>query len=669
MAKQDGGISIGGGGVDVTSLLSRALNCLRQHRGQEAADFLNQALEAESDNPEVHHLTGLLYQQQGMLNEARAFLERAAEWAPENPNYHLNLGVTMADLGETDAAIACFRTAIDRRPDYAFAYGNLGISLTRKGDVPAALDAFEEAIALQPDYPQAQQGLGEVLGRVLTEANEPGIEAALVRAFRSILCDHANLAPAAARQLELKYDLPEGRGGIDASDSLLVQYLTKCINISVPLEVFLTGARRNLLLAGTDALDDKDQALAALLAQQCFLNEYVWFRDDDEKAAVAALRDRLDGALGANPDMDAVRAALLLVAMYGPLNTLAGGSTLAHLDGARLGEAIAPIVQMTVCDYLEETRLKDTIPTVGAITDTTSRAVRGMYEENPYPRWVHAPKRVHSALATALRRAFPHFTLPDFLGAPLNVLIAGCGTGQQVVNTVARTPPGSRVTALDLSKASLAYAMRMARKLGIKDVAFIQADILDLHDLDGTFDLIESVGVLHHMKRPVDGIRALAERLRPGGLLRLGLYRKRGRAAVDRCHHLIAAEKIGAEPDDIARFRHRLIHDPPVGDFTKILEPMDFFCTSMCRDFLFHVQEECYTPKRLKDELASIGLAFIGFEGLEETGLEETYAGKFPDDTAKTDLNNWEALEQTWKDLPAGYIFWCQKPGNESGFK
>jgi len=100
MVERGGGITIGGGGVDVASLLNRALSCLQQGLGQEAADLLNQALEADPRNPEAQHLTGILYQQQGMHAEARAFLERAVEWAPGNPSYQLNLGVTLADLGE-----------------------------------------------------------------------------------------------------------------------------------------------------------------------------------------------------------------------------------------------------------------------------------------------------------------------------------------------------------------------------------------------------------------------------------------------------------------------------------------------------------------------------------------------------------------------------------------
>jgi 2-polyprenyl-3-methyl-5-hydroxy-6-metoxy-1,4-benzoquinol methylase len=62
--------------------------------------------------------------------------------------------------------------------------------------------------------------------------------------------------------------------------------------------------------------------------------------------------------------------------------------------------------------------------------------------------------------------------------------------------------PNCKVTAVDLSRASLAYAQRKTNELGIISIKYLQADILNLGELGQEFDIIESAGVLHHMTIP-----------------------------------------------------------------------------------------------------------------------------------------------------------------------
>ncbi len=45
------------------------------------------------------------------------------------------------------------------------------------------------------------------------------------------------------------------------------------------------------------------------------------------------------------------------------------------------------------------------------------------------------------------------------------------------------------------------------------------------HSRPESFDLVYSLGVLHHLEDPLAGVRALAKLVRPGGELRLYVYR------------------------------------------------------------------------------------------------------------------------------------------------
>ena len=104
-----------------------------------------------------------------------------------------------------------------------------------------------------------------------------------------------------------------------------------------------------------------------------------------------------------------------------------------------------------------------------------------------------------------------------------DILIAGCGTGQHSITTAARFK-SSKVLAIDLSLSSLAYAKRKTEELAIKNIDYMQADILDLGQLNKQFDIIESVGVLHHMDNPMEGWKVLTDCLKPDGLMLIGLY-------------------------------------------------------------------------------------------------------------------------------------------------
>ena len=126
-------------------------------------------------------------------------------------------------------------------------------------------------------------------------------------------------------------------------------------------------------------------------------------------------------------------------------------------------------------------------------------------------------------------------------------MIAGCGTGQHVITTASKYK-NVRVYALDLSFNSLSYAKRKAMELGIKNINFIQGDILNINALNKKFDLIESVGVLHHMENPLEGWKLLKNYLKDDGLMLIGLYSEKARANISKIKFGIELEaRVGME--------------------------------------------------------------------------------------------------------------------------
>jgi SAM-dependent methyltransferase len=266
-------------------------------------------------------------------------------------------------------------------------------------------------------------------------------------------------------------------------------------------------------------------------------------------------------------------------------------------------------------------------------------------------------------LNNELRRMFPRarFTPMQDDGQP-EMLIAGCGTGSQPILTIQRFR-GVRVLAVDLSLNSIGYAIRKTLELGITNIEYAQADILELGEITRTFDIIACVGVLHHLADPLKGWRTLLSRLRPGGFMQLGFYSQLARRRVVKAREFIAARGYASTPDDIRRFRR----DLAVGDAGVELQWLsrfpDFYSTSECRDLVFHVQEHRLTLDQIDSFLCESGLHFIGFE-LDPIPLHH-YLMRFPGDPAGTNLRNWARYETDNPDTFAGmYQFWIQKPIN-----
>ena len=237
------------------------------------------------------------------------------------------------------------------------------------------------------------------------------------------------------------------------------------------------------------------------------------------------------------------------------------------------------------------------------------------------------------------------------------VLIAGCGTGQHSLGTSARFKD-SNVLAIDLSLSSLAYAQRKTDEFGIKNIKYMQADILDLGKINKQFDIIESAGVLHHMDNPMAGWKVLTDCLKPGGLMKIGLYSELAREHIVKIRDEISQQEIKASSREIRSFRDRLqrskeAHHKPV------IQSRDFFSMSTVKDLLFHVQEYRFTIPEIKDQLNNLGLHFCGFEANE---IISHFQRRNKDKDDLYDLDKWQAYEDANPRAFAGmYQFWCQK--------
>jgi len=239
----------------------------------------------------------------------------------------------------------------------------------------------------------------------------------------------------------------------------------------------------------------------------------------------------------------------------------------------------------------------------------------------------------------------------------INILIAGCGTGIQILE--ASRYSNCEITAIDLSNSSISYAKRKVDEYGMKNINFIEMDLLELTSLNQKFDLIECSGVLHHMNEPRKGLSNLFDVLEPEGFLKLGLYSKYARAEILKARKLIKEKDIKPNIDGIRNFRNDLLNGE-IKEVNEISNWSDFYSTSMCRDLCFHSHENCYSLIEIKKMLKVSNLEFLGFTLSKE--IKDKYQSDNKDIDSLKDLELWDKFEKlnpnSFREM---YQFWARK--------
>ncbi len=697
--------------------IDRATDALRAGDLRTADRSLRRVLKKAPRDPDALHLLGLVELRRDRPERAVVLIERAIEADPRPHFFHNNHGESLRASGRYDDALIAFGNALKLKPDYPEAHNGRGNALRDLGRTDEARDAYETALEHRPGWVPALTNLGalcaaddpeqallhydraERAGGTTAELDHRAgaalsalgrVEEAALRLARAVQAEPANLdyrrtlaralwglrfgetdpwfagfvaeaiadpriepEPLVIPALSLLEAIPEVRSALEGGDlptvdvPLLRALLSACVVPDPPLQRLVERLRRRTL----GAPDATDPRLAAAVALQCYDTDYV--ADCPEQSEVDALRARIEGA----PVLNArhLEPQLLALAAYQRLCELENAEDLAALEG--WSDAAKPVIEATLRGPLDDRLTAAEVPALTDISDAVSNEVRAHYEVNPYPRWRRGGAQPMRRLLEHLGRR-PGFQAPaDWPDTP-RVLVAGCGTGQQPVDLACAFPELS-ILAIDLSRASLAYAVRMAFHHGVADrIDFAQADLLATGVTEERFDLVESVGVLHHLADPLQGWRVLRGLTKPGGVMRIGLYSEKARALVVQAREAIADLGLEPTPADIRRFRHLVWEDPAYEHLRPLAYQRDFHDLSMCRDLLFHQHEHRFDIPTLRAHLETLDLRFLGFD-FRDIRVRARFEATHPDGWA--DLQAWDTFETQNPDVFRGmYQFYCQ---------
>ena len=636
------------------------------------------------------HVEAFNYQQAGYLKQAEKIYWQILQHNSDSAEVNHCLGTVLADQGKLADAIAFYQKALNLQPDYAEAHINLGLALLQEGAIAEAIGHHYKAVLLAPEESFYLKLFAICIRSVTFSSITPAIIQQIEKCFEIPDLGKNNLLGVTLNILKLDTEFQQvlDLANNQKVEDLRIEYQQDNFNFifenrllkfllrdtvlpSIKIEVFLVNLRRFLLedLIGFLAQEENiDRFLKTKfdficsLALQCFNKEYIFNLSENEAESINTVRLNIENSLteGKFQDFNLFELKLAVFSMYFPLGTLEHKDELLAIQDEKWSKPICPLIKRMLKDSEEEQKIKQEIEAITTIENPVSQSVRSQYEENPYPRWLSITRLPPKPISALIGSWFPHFKLSEeLIDRHLQILIAGCGTGREAA-TMALGCQDADVLAVDLSLSSLAYAIRMTRELKIENLSFKQADLLSLRSLSRQFHIISSMGVIHHLENPIDGLALLVDLLKPSGLLRLGVYSEKARQPVKAAREFIKKKGFKTTVKEMRQCRQEIMQNDEVDLFIDLKQFGDFFDFSSFRDLIFHVNEHCFTIPQIDRLLAQFGLRFIGFVLNDRT--KTAYREMFPEDTYMDNLELWDRFEDAHPNtFSSMYSFWCQK--------
>lgn len=214
----------------------------------------------------------------------------------------------------------------------------------------------------------------------------------------------------------------------------------------------------------------------------------------------------------------------------------------------------------------------------------------------------------------------------------VRILDAGCGTGS-ATDYLIHLNPEAEIVAVDISEKALEVAKERCKRSGVianhsQPISFHHLRLEDATTLPGEFDLINCVGVLHHLPEPEKGIQALAQKLAPSGLLHIFVYAELGRweiSLMQKAISLLQGDKRGDYRDGVKVGRDIFANLP---EHNRILKQekerwsLENHRDEAFADMYVHPQEIDYNVETLFNLIEASGLQFVGFSNPQYWNLE-----------------------------------------------
>lgn len=157
--------------------------------------------------------------------------------------------------------------------------------------------------------------------------------------------------------------------------------------------------------------------------------------------------------------------------------------------------------------------------------DAITQRVKSLYEKYPYP-YAGVKNALLKDLYALIYYTFSEAGVLESEFSRYSYLDAGCGTGQRILGLAEEFPEAS-FNCIDVTNHSLEIAKNQALKMGIENIDFKQDNIVAFM-ANKQFDVVSSVGVIHHLSEPEKGVQNLARALKDDGVMFIHVYHTYG---------------------------------------------------------------------------------------------------------------------------------------------
>jgi SAM-dependent methyltransferase len=242
-----------------------------------------------------------------------------------------------------------------------------------------------------------------------------------------------------------------------------------------------------------------------------------------------------------------------------------------------------------------------------SVTDQVAR----QYEAFPYPAF---DPQWDKYIAFGDPSIFSPLLWPE--GPPrknLRILVAGCGTVEAA--RYAFRNPNCQVLGIDISEAAIKTHSRLKDERNLDNLEVRRLDLHEVANSERVFDLIMSNGVLHHLERPEEGLRALAAVLDKRGAIVLMLYGGAPRLGVYLLQDVFRRMGLAADQTSVELVRAVLDSLPKHHYFHWYSSHApDLASDAGLVDTLLHVRDRAYSVPQTLQLMEDCGLRFQSWE-------------------------------------------------------
>jgi tetratricopeptide (TPR) repeat protein len=144
---------------------------------RDSETLFRHALAVTANNDVAENNLGIVFQQQGKLDEAISLLQSAVDLRPDNSPAQENLAKALLRKGRISEALVHYRKLFELQPDNFEVHNIVGTVLVQQGRIREGVEEWQKVLAVQPDNGNAMSNLAWVFATAPDDSLRDGPQA------------------------------------------------------------------------------------------------------------------------------------------------------------------------------------------------------------------------------------------------------------------------------------------------------------------------------------------------------------------------------------------------------------------------------------------------------------------------------------------------------------